>query len=405
MWTFQLSWKNLWRNKTRTLVTISAVAFATFISVLASGLKEGIFGNLIHDVVSSYSGHVQVHLNGYQDEQVIENAFSISPSKKRAIINTPGVAMAAERLESFALASSGENTKGCLVIGIEAAEEKSFMNIANKIIEGRTVAPHEKGIIVSAGLAKRMNLKLNDTLILIGQGYHGASAAGKFKISGIVRFGSPKMNERLTIMPLQSARELFGAEGVSTSLAILLNQEYAPESLAQKIKDITGSSYEVLTWGEIMPDIKQHIDADSGNMQYVQYILYALVGLGVFSTLLIMVAERSKENGMLLCLGMSKRMLQQVFLLESVITVMLGAIVGLLISWPVLLYLQWNPLRISGPTAEAYQKFGFEPVFPTSTDPSIFMEQGLTVLMMGLILSLYPIWRIAYMNALNSMKK
>jgi ABC-type lipoprotein release transport system permease subunit len=405
MWPIQLSWKNIWRNKNRTLVTVSAVAFATFISVLASGLKEGIFGNLIHDVVSSYSGHVQVHLKGYQDEQVIENSFAVSPSMKQEIQAIPGVILATERLESFALASSGENTKGCLVIGIEKAEESSFMNIGSKIIAGRTVAENEKSILVPEGLAKRMKLQLQDTLILIGQGYHGASAAGKYVISGMLRFGSPKMNERLIIMPIGSARELFGAEGISTSLAILLDPRSRPESVAEKIKTITGKNHEVLTWGEIMPDIKQHIDADSGNMQYVQYILYALVGLGIFSTLLIMVAERSRENGMLLCLGMSKRMLQQVFLLESLITVLLGALMGLLISLPVMFYLKWHPLRISGTTAEAYKKFGFEPIFPTSTDPSIFLKQGVTVLVMGLILSLYPIWRIATLHPLSSMKK
>lgn len=405
MWPLQLAWKNLWRNKTRTLVTVSALAFATFISVLASGLKEGIFGNLIHDVVSSYTGHVQVHLKGYQEEQVIENAFLSSTTLKKQIQNIPGVLLATERLESFALASSGENTKGCLVMGIEAVEESAFMNIGGKIIKGKSVEANENGVMLPEGLAKRLNLQIHDTVVLIGQGYHGASAAGKYRVTGILKFGSPKLNERLAIMPIDAARALFGAEGVSTSLAILLDEKTSPENAAINVRNITGDDMEVMPWGEIMPDIKQHIDADSGNMQYVQYILYALVGFGVFSTLLIMVAERSRENGMLLSLGMSKTMLQTVFMLESVITVMLGALLGLLLSWPVLFYLKWHPLRISGSTAEAYKKFGFEPIFPASMDPSIFMHQGFTVLIMGMILSLYPIWMISKMNPLSSMRK
>lgn len=405
MWPLHLAWKNLWRNKTRTLVTLSALAFATFISVLASGLKEGIFGNLIHDVVSSYTGHVQVHLKGYQDEQVIENAFPSSITLKKKIQEMPGVIMATERLESFALASAGDNTKGCLVLGIEAAEEKSFMNIGSKVTKGKTVDANEKGVLLPEGLAKRLNLQIHDTVVLIGQGYHGTSAAGKFKVCGILKFGSPKLNERLAIMPIDAARTLFGAEGVSTSLAVLLDEKASPESAAINISSIAGEEMEVLPWGEIMPDIKQHIDADSGNMQYVQYILYALVGFGIFSTLLIMVSERSRENGMLLSLGMSKSMLQMVFLLESVITVLMGAMLGLLLSWPVLFYLKWHPLRISGTTAEAYKKFGFEPIFPASMDPSIFLHQGITVLIMGMILSLYPIWMIGKMNPLSSMRK
>jgi ABC-type antimicrobial peptide transport system permease subunit len=130
-----------------------------------------------------------------------------------------------------------------------------------------------------------------------------------------------------------------------------------------------------------------------------------LVGFGIFSTLLIMMAERKIENGMLLALGMSKFRLQVLLLSESMLTVMMGAMVGLLFSLPIVLYLKFNPIRISGNTADAYKRFGFEPLFPTSSDPAIFLKQGLTVFVLGLILGAYPIWVIFKMNALKAMKK
>ena len=405
MWILQLAWKNLWRNKSRTAITMAAVSFATIISMLAASLKEGIFNNLIKNIVSSYTGHVQVHLKGYQDEQVIENGFVPDSLLRKKISALPGVDGITSRLESFALISSGETTKGCLVIGIEAQEKHGFTAMEEKITKGAYPAPHENGLLLSEGLALKLEKKVGDTVIIIGQGYHGASAAGKFLVKGIVALGSPKLNERLVVMRLEQSQSLFAADSLATSWAVLLHDNIDPDQASKNIAAMTGDQLEVLPWGAIMPDIKQHIEADSGNMQFVQLILYFLVGFGIFSTLLIMMAERKIENGMLLALGMSKPRLQYLLLTESMLTVMMGAISGLLVSLPIVLYLKFNPLRISGSTADVYKRFGFEPLFPTSSNPAIFLKQGLTVFLLGLILGAYPIWVIFKMNALKAMKK
>jgi len=405
MWILQLAWKNLWRNKSRTAITMAAVSFATIISMLAASLKEGIFNNLIKNFVSSYTGHVQVHLKGFQDEQVIENGFVPDSLLRKKISAMPGVDGITSRLESFALISSGETTKGCLVIGIEAQEKHGFTAMEEKITKGAYPAHHENGLLLSEGLALKLEKKVGDTVIIIGQGYHGASAAGKFLVKGIVALGSPKLNERLVVMRLEQSQSLFAADSLATSWAVLLHDNIDPDQASKNIAAMTGDQLEVLPWGAIMPDIKQHIEADSGNMQFVQLILYFLVGIGIFSTLLIMMAERKIENGMLLALGMSKPRLQYLLLTESMLTVMMGAISGLLVSLPIVVYLKFNPLRISGSTADVYKRFGFEPLFPTSSNPAIFLKQGLTVFLLGLILGAYPIWVIFKMNALKAMKK
>jgi len=405
MWILQLAWKNLWRNKSRTAITMAAVSFATVISMLAASLKEGIFNNLIKNIVSSYTGHVQVHLKGYQDEQVIENGFVPDPQLRKKISKMPGVDRITSRLESFALISSGETTKGSLVIGIEAQEKQEFTAMEKKIVRGSYPAPHENGLLLSEGLALKLEKKVGDTVIIIGQGYHGTSAAGKFLVKGIVALSSPKLNERLVVMPLEQSQFLFAAASLATSWAVLLHDNIDPDLASKNIAAMTGNQLEVIPWGAIMPDIKQHIEADSGNMQFVQLILYFLVGFGIFSTLLIMMAERKMENGMLLALGMSKPRLQYLLLTESMLTVMMGAMAGLMVSLPIVLYLRFNPLRISGSTADVYKRFGFEPLFPTSTDPAIFLKQGLTVFVLALILGAYPIWVIFNMNPLKAMKK
>ena len=404
MWIFSLAWKNLWRNKGRTIITISAVAFATLISMIAASLKEGIFGNLIQNIVSSYTGHIQIHLNGYQDEQILENGFIPEEKLKQKIESLSEINMITARLESFALVSSGEKTKGCFIMGIENAEIHTFSAIGNKLSLGKLYQKKNE-LLLSEGLARKLGKTEKDTIIIIGQGYRGTSAAGKFIISGIIHLASPKLNDRMVVMSLATAQELFAADNIATSWCILLKDNADIEKMTSEIRNLTGTKYEALSWGELMPDIKQHINTDSENMHFVQLILYILVSFGIFSTLLIMMSERKKENGMLLALGMTKFRLQMVLAAESLMTVMIGSLFGLLVSSPIVFYFKFHPLSITGKVAEAYQRFGFQPIFPTSTDATIFLKQSLIVFIIGIILSLYPIAIIFNMNALRAMKK
>ena len=405
MWILQLAWKNLWRNSSRTLITIAAILFATIISIVAESLKAGIFDNLVKNIVSSYSGHIQIHLKGYQDEQILENSFQPSRSMEAAIKNTNGIKKITNRLESFLLISSGEDTKGCMILGINPIQEDSISLLKKKLIQGSYLNPEDDGVLIGEGLSKKLKLGVNDTVILIGQGYHGASAAAKTVIKGIVRLGSPKLNNRIIYMPLQGTQSLFSADSLVTASILLLNEDVDPDDVAKSISKMIGNKYEVLTWGEMMPDIKQHIITDSNNMRIVQIILYILVSFGIFSTLLIMMAERKSENGMLLALGMSKFRLQWLITTESLLTVMIGSIAGMILSTPIVWYLKYNPISITGETAEAYKRFGFEPIFPASYETDIFISQGLIVFIIGIMLSLYPLFSIMHMNALNAMKK
>jgi ABC-type antimicrobial peptide transport system permease subunit len=165
------------------------------------------------------------------------------------------------------------------------------------------------------------------------------------------------------------------------------------------------SDLEVMTWEEMMPDIQKHIEIDSANMMYVQLFLYVLISFGIFGTLLIMMAERKYEFGMLMAIGMKKSNISMLLAMESILNVLVSCLFGLLVSIPIVYYFHIHPIRISGSAASAYEQFGFEPIFPTSTDPQNFMIQALIVLVIGFLLSLYPIFKIYKMNPVDSMKR
>ena len=197
MWLFKMAWKNIWRNRSRTLITMAAIFFAVILSILANSLQDGVFNNLIKNVVSFYSGYVQVHNKGYWDEQILDNSFKASKETESKILKNININSVTCRLESFALVSSEELTKGGLVVRIDREKENVITSLKNKVIDGQYIKSDDLNILISEGLAARLKVSVKDTIILLGQGYHGATAAGKYAIKGILKFGSPDLKAQV----------------------------------------------------------------------------------------------------------------------------------------------------------------------------------------------------------------
>ncbi|MGB4849477.1 MAG: FtsX-like permease family protein [Saprospiraceae bacterium] len=405
MWLFTLAWKNLWRNRSRTLITMASIFFAVILSVIASSLKDGIFDNLVKNVVSFYSGYVQIHKKGYWDEQILDNSFKSSIATTQKILEDKNVTGITSRLESFALASSADITQGSLLVGINPDEENHITLLKGKVIEGNYLRNDDQSVLLAQGLAERLKLKVSDTIVLIGQGYHGSTAAGKYPVNGIVKFGSPALNDKALFMPLTAAQEFYGADGMVTTYILSLKDNKALQITASSVRSVLDDDFEVMTWEELMPEVKQHIQSDSNSMKYVQAILYMLICFGIFGTLLMMMVERRYEMGMLVAIGMKKSKLIILLVFESVLTVIMGCILGILVSIPLVYYFKQYPIRMGGDTAKAYERFGFEAIFPTSTEASHFIYQGLIVLVIGLLLSLYPIYKVIRLNPVIAMKR
>jgi len=204
---------------------------------------------------------------------------------------------------------------------------------------------------------------------------------------------------------LPAAQELFSAKGLLTSYILSIKNEKELVNTANNLRNSIGKEYELLTWEQLLPEIKQHITTDSNNMKVVQGILYLLICFGIFSTMLMMLMERRFEMGMLVAIGMKKTRLSWLFVIESVLTVMMGCFAGLLASIPLVYYLNRHPIRLGGETAKAYERFGFEAIFPASTNSSIFLSQVLVVVVIGLLLSFYPVFKIEGLRPVTAMKK
>lgn len=400
-----LAWRNMWRNRNRTLITMASVFFAVLLAIIMQSLQTGVFENLIKNVVSFYSGYVQIHKAGYWNEQVLDNAFILDDSLTQQLQSNKNISGFTTRLESFVLASSGEKTQGCMIVGVVPEKEISIIHLNEKVSKGNYFKSNDRSVMIGEGLADKLELKLNDTILLLGQGYHGATAAGKYHIKALLKFAAPDLNDRILFIPLGEAQNLFGSERLATS--VLLQPQNIDELTLVKnnLQQSIGKEYEVMTWQDMMPDVVQHMQMENAGTIIFFGILLLLVSFGIFGTLLMMVAERQYEFGMLIAIGMKRMQLGIVLVIESVLVTLSGSILGVFISIPIVLYLSVYPFRFGGELGKMYEKFGFEPIFPASTAPYVFYTQAIIVFIIGLLLSLYPAIKILRLNPTKAMRK
>lgn len=407
MMLLRMAWLNLWRNRRRTLITAASVYFAVILAIIMRSATLGVYDNMIHNFVTFSSGYMQVHQKGYWEESNIDNAMEHRASLVDTFGRVLGVTAVIPRLQSFVLASGADQTKGAMVMGIIPSLERSATRLSEKLTTGgypRTDT--DRVALLGEELAFRLKLKAGDTLVLIGQGYRAASAAGMFRVAGLLQLGSPELNQRMIFLPLKRAQEMFGAEFLVTSLAIQVGNPSTLETVHQRLRQVLDTGrLEVKTWKEMYPEMDQFITADSSGHIIMSGILYLMISFGLLGTLLMMTMERTHEFGILIALGLRKSKIGAMLLCESVFIALMGCATGMLSGFGIVWWFDRNPIRLTGQLRDMYIKYGIEPVIALSNRPEVFYVQAIVVLVISVVLVSVPVWkvmRIKPVEAINS---
>jgi ABC-type lipoprotein release transport system permease subunit len=465
---FQLAWKNLWRNKRRTIITAASVFFAVFFALIMRSIQLGSYDRMFKNIIESYSGYLQLQHQDYFDDPVLDNSFEMTPDIIEAIEDNENVKKIVPRLESFALAAAGSRTQGVMVMGIDPENEVSdiksrmvrfrftedavnrlkneplpdrikrlleifrdesysgsgrlMLDLGISVKDSSIILPlfrkyssfrngyfteSDTGkIMIGNGLSEYLKVSIGDTIVLIGQGYHGVSAAGKYVVNGIIKLPAPDIDNSIVYLPISSARQLYGAEGISTSAVITLknNDEKSVKSTYDSLQQVTPEPLVMRNWRELNALLINQLDADNKSGMIMIGILYLVIAFGVFGTVLMMLAERRREFGMLVSVGMQKYRLSKVIGMELIMTGLLGVISGVIVSLPVVLWFNAHPLRFTGQMAHMWEDYGFEPVMPTLLPDSYYLWQTVVVLIILTIAVLFSIRKIFRINVIYSLK-
>lgn len=404
----KLAYRNIWRNRRRTLITAASVFFAVLLAIFMKSIQKGAWENMQKSVISYYYGYLQIQGSEFRETPSIDNTIVIDSGLMQQISSYDNVVNITPRLESFALASLGNATKGSLILGIDPEKEMKMNKVHDRLVSGHFLKNIEANeVVIAEGLQKYLDASLGDTLVLIGQGFRGSNAAGKYEIVGTVKLGAPELNNQVLYLPLVTAQNLFGVSDRVSSAVLSLRKKNEDQVLKLEMEisqALDTSRYDVLSWQELMPELVQARSVDEAGSKLILYILYILIGFGIFGTVIMMIKERQYEFGVMVSIGMKRWQLSLIIWLEVLMMGLIGTLVGMIFSIPLVLYFQSFPIRFSGRMMEAYERFGLVPELPAILDFQIFLSQAWVVALIVSAISLYPIYKISHLKPMEAMR-
>ena len=319
-------------------------------------------------------------------------------------INQKKITIYTPRLESFALAASDNKSYGTAVIGINPEVENQISELSKWVVEGEYLSADKKGVIIGEILAKNLELKVGDTIALIGQGYHGVQSAGLFPVRGLLKFPVPDLNRQILYMNLPMAQEFYEAPNLITSMIVMAP---GPKDVNHAMKELRKndlSELAIFTWEELQPQLVQFIDGKKSSGKIFKGILFMLIAFGILGTFIMMMAERKRELGIMVAIGMQRAKLSVILFLESIFIAAIGVLSSIAILMPVISYFAKSPIPITGDTAETFSDMGFEPVIIFNNDWQIFSGPAITIFVIALLISIYPISSIFNFKVVKALR-
>lgn len=425
----KISWRNIWRNRRRTIITAASVMFAVAYSILMRSFQEGTYSRAIENMVRMFSGHLQVQSAGFWDDQVIDNALYIDNGLIDTIKTIENVEQVFPRLQYFGFVSTGKVTREGFIIGADHQTEDYISKVSDKLIAGNMITNEDESVLLGEGLARYLNVTtvdtifserkednvtvidttyktriINDTIIILGQGYHGSTAVGKLHVKGIVKLPIYDINKRAIYMSMPATQTLFNTPGMCTSLNIILKDgDHISDTYSHIRKHLDIKKQELMTWAEMQPELVQQIESDKGSGILMILLLYLIIGFGIFGTVIMMTSERKREFGIMVAIGMRKERLAKTVANELLYMGIIGSIAGTILIFPVLLYFWYNPIEFTGDLAKSYEQYGWEAIMPLTIDIRIFITQALVVFCLFAITGLYPILKILHLDVTKSI--
>jgi ABC-type lipoprotein release transport system permease subunit len=326
----RLAWRNVWRQRRRTsLIAIGmgvTMAMLVFYDGLIGGFEQAIYGNAIQLL----GGNIQVHAPGYNAKVGRKPLLPLNDADAvvRAAEARPEVVAASKRIVTGGLVTNREGAFAVSIIGIETEKEATITPVAANISKGRYLTPDDGDVIlIGQGLATAMNVEIGDRITMVGNAAHEQTRQRTMTIVGIYDVGVPSVEKAMIYLSLKEAQELFGLDGKVTEVVVSLRQIGEEPQVARAIH-AAAPGYEVDTWENSFPDLKQTMEMKTGVMGYLGIFLLSIAAIGILNLLMMAVFERTREIGIIGALGLKPGQITFLFLLEGILIGLMGAVLG-----------------------------------------------------------------------------
>jgi ABC-type lipoprotein release transport system permease subunit len=389
MLTLKVAWRNVFRQKRRTTLTVLTMFGGFTLSAISIGWADGTYNRIIDMFTRNRLGHVQVHAKDYLDRPSLYRKIGSYEKIGQVIEQTRGVEAWTPRLYSAGLASLGEKTSGVRIIGIDPGRESIATRFEKKVISGRSFSPDpSQEAILGKGVAKTLGAGLGDEIVIVSQGADGSIANDLYTVVGITESGDAASDQSSFYLHLRDAQELLVLEGTIHEIVVIAQKLNHVAQLTEAIRQrVSDPQLEIAPWQEFARSFYVAMQADKKGSWIMLFIVILLVAIGVLNTVLMTVLERTREYGVLRAVGTRPVQIFRLVLCEVALMASAGIVIGfglsLLINY--LLSLHGIPM----PQTFTYGGIEFTHYYAEVNAHSLYVP-AITVMFSAMMVSLFP---------------
>ena len=343
---FKLAYRNLWRNKTRSLLSMLAVAGGVALLLLMVSVLEGEMRGALNNTIRLQSGHLQIRPASYEEGKVSlkwEDLIADPNQIVDKVKSLPQVVEATPRLNASAILSIRDESKGVQIIGVDPASTANQPYRQGMIAGDFIQADDREGILIGNILADKLNLKVNDKVNLLVTTSNGDVDEQLFTVRGIFTTRTPGFDEFNVLMPLAKAQTFTATENHASVIFVMLQENEQADAVAQALKS---NSYQIATWRDQNQFVVQFEDYANAFFVVLYLIVLGITATVVTNTLVMAVFERTREIGILAAIGMKGRGIMAQFLMEAALLATGGVILGLILGGAAVYYYTVNGIYI-----------------------------------------------------------
>lgn len=401
---WSVSWRNVWRSRTRSLVIISAIALGVFAGVYTIAFMLGWVNQRVDNVIKTEVSHIQLHQANYLQTNEVNDYITDINSIKENIEKNPNVAGVSTRLIATCMISSAETGSGVQMVGIDPENEQKVTNLHTKIIDGAYFEGVKRNpIVIGEKLAKKLKVKVRSKIVVTVTEMDGTLSGGAFRVAGIFKTANSTYDEMRAFVRMEDLQNLIKIDdNVAHEMAILMIENNIENEMADQLRT-EYPNLQIMTWTELMPEMKM-LNESMNFMMYIFVVIILLaLGFGIVNTMLMVILERVKELGMLMAVGMNRLRVFTMIVLETIFLSLVGGIVG--IAFAVVLTIITSNTGVDlSLWAEGLSSAGFDTmVYPEIGIDSVIVVTILVILT-GILSSIYPARKAIKLNPAEALR-
>lgn len=400
----RISWRNIWRNKTRSFVIIAAIALGLWGGIFSTAFMNGMAEQQIFSTIHTETGNIQLNaknfLLNYDILQDIPNADSIV----KTIEKISGVAGVSPRIQMTAMASTATSSTGIMINAVDPTKQIKVSNLYESVIDGNYFeGDGDNPIVIGQQLADKLHAKIHSRIVMTLQTTSGDITYGAFKVTGIFRTHNTDFDKLNVFVLLKDLQRLINFPDNTVSvITLLLNNTDDTKVITTEIKK-QFPDLQVQGWQQLSPMLQ----AMSGTMEefsliFVGIILIALA-FGIINTMLMAVLDRTREIGMLMSIGMSPGKVFRMIVLETILLSLTGAAIGVLLSVGTIVYFGKAGINLSI-IGEGVNALGYSSMVYPQLGIGFYVQLAILVIIISIIAGIFPALRAIRMNPAEAVR-